>query len=120
VPAELRPGLLALVLMLALGVLVQLASEDGLAGELFLLTFGEDTEYAPGYSSEKFHSIEVGDPERLVLAELGDPLEIVESVERESRVLFFTRSPSSTHYRLRAVRVTNGEVEKVLSEVYVD
>lgn len=93
---------------------------DGLLGEIFLRVFGDDTEYAPGYSDDTFRAIKVGDTSDRVLLELGDPLATVNDRAESSRVLFFTRSPQSTHYRLRAIRIDDGLVKEVIAKVYVD
>jgi hypothetical protein len=111
---------ITIAILVVSAVTVHVTSMDGLHGEVFLCVFGDDTEYARGYSDDKFRAIMLGDPLDRVLLQLGDPLEAVDDMEGKSRVLFYTRSPRSTHYRRRALRITNGVVEKVIAGLYVD
>jgi hypothetical protein len=108
--------LVAIVLAVAF---FQLTSEDGIPGEVFLLLLGEDTAYAPGYSSSKFRSLHVGDSAAEVRMKLGKPL-VITGDEKIGGVFFYSQSPSSTHYRLRAFWIESGRIEEVISEVYVD
>jgi hypothetical protein len=118
---KMRAGVAILVAIGALTValaVAQFVCEDDLFGETVFLISGEDTAYATGYTWKKFRSLRVGDSEERVRAELGEPLEVVEVPE--GRVLVYSRSPSSTHFRSRAVRVSRGRVAEVVSEAYID
>jgi hypothetical protein len=105
---------------IAAAVSVQIVSPDGVVGEVFLLLFGDDTEFARGYSDARFTQIRVGDSEGRVKSLLGEPVAVVDRPEENTKVLFYTRSPNSSHYRLRAVRVTRGLVEGKISKIWVD
>jgi hypothetical protein len=108
----------AIVAVVVAASCVQLESSDGLIDETLLLLLGEDTEYSAGYSSEKLLSLRVGDSEEHVREELGEPLQTIDS--GAYRMLFYSRSPASTHYRLRAVELIGGRVSRVVSCAYID
>lgn len=104
---------------------------DGIMGELFDLLRCTDTQYAEGYSHWGFNSIEVGMTEAEVLARLGDPLyRWAPYGSRGTRKRFpekahfvgltYSRSPSSTHYRLRQVILDHGVVAEIRGYFYVD
>jgi len=90
-----------------------------------------DTQYAVGYSHWGFNSIEVGMTEAEVLARLGEPLNRWAPYGSHSTRkrfpekahfvgLTYSRSPSSTHYRLRQVVLGHGVVAEIRGYFYVD
>lgn len=104
---------------------------DGIMGEPFDLLGCTDTQYAEGYSHWRFDSIEVGMTEHDVIAILGEPLYRWAPYGGRSTSkrfpekahfigLVYSRSPSSTHYRLRQVNLDNGVVAEVRGYFYVD
>lgn len=111
----------AVVGLVVIGCLfwLQVASPEGVHGEVFLKVFGEDTQFAPGYSDQKFRSLQVGASAAEVRSKLGDPLEAV-STARGGAFWFYSRSPTSTHYRLRAIHIEDERVQEVIAELYVD
>lgn len=104
---------------------------DGVVGEPFDLLGCTDTQYAEGYTHWGFDRIEVGMTEDEVFAILGEPLYRWapyggRSTSRRFPAkahfvgLAYSRSPSSTHYRLRQVNLDNGVVAEIRGYFYVD
>jgi hypothetical protein len=104
---------------------------DGFLGEPFDLLGQTDTQYAAGYSHWAFSRIEIGMSEKKVLAILGEPLYRWRPYGGRSTSkrfpekahfvgLAYSRSPSSTHYRLRQVNLDNGVVAEIRGYFYVD
>jgi hypothetical protein len=93
---------------------------DGLFDEalLWMMGGGEHTEYADGFSEERFRRIRAGDSEASVRAALGEPLSVHTIAAK--KFLTYSRSPSSTHFRLRVVVVEGGVVKEVASFVFID
>jgi hypothetical protein len=102
-------------------IVVYLWGAKDLIGEVVLFAMGDDTEYAAGFTEEKFDAIRVGDAEDRVLAILGDPIKLVESRSNErTHVLLYATSPRSTHYRRRVVVIADSVVKEVISDIWVD
>jgi hypothetical protein len=104
---------------------------DGFIGEPFDLLGWTDTQYAEGYSHWGFKRIEVGMTEQEVMAILGEPLYRWAPYGGRSTSkrfpekahfigLVYSRSPSSTHYRLRQVNLDKGVVVEIRGYFYVD
>ncbi len=93
---------------------------EGYSGMIWeCLVPSEDTEYAPGYSHKRFLWIKEGMTEKEVISILGEPL--VRWQPKEGYVGFqYTNSPSSTHYRLRQVYLSEGIVKEVIGYFYLD
>ncbi len=115
---------LAMVLLVAALVFIKRQScqlsIDGYKGELAkLIMGGEDTKYAAAYSDSGFLKIRTGMNAEEVIEILGEPL--VKWFVGIKRICYqYTESPSSTHYRLRQVHVTDGKVTEVIGYFYVD
>lgn len=92
------------------------------------------TEYAPGYSYWKFKMLQPGLSEEEVIAQVGQPIQILprmncdstfymeECVAEPGRVdWWYSRQDSSdTHYFVRRLEMRNHRVVNILSELYVD
>lgn len=101
------------------GVMLHRTLIDGLDGFLFSLVLREDTEYAPGYSDDAFSAVHAGMSGQRVLELLGEPLQRVSS-EGHAETWRYSRSPSDSHYGVRAIRLVEGHVVAVFHEFYVD
>lgn len=102
---------------------------DGLSAEVAGLFLRTDTEYAEGYSHVGFSHIEAGMSEQQVLEILGEPLirwrpygfRNTPFKEKAHYVgLTYSRSPSSTNYRLREVLLDRGVVAELRGYFYAD
>ena len=92
---------------------------DGLGSCLLPAVFQEDTEYAPGYSSQSFEKIRMGMSSGEVLTLLGPPLD--RYLVAESREGWrWTRSPGDRSYRIRVVIFEGGRVTEIRHKFYVD
>ena len=82
-------------------------------------TLGEDTVYASVYSDDKFINVSTGMALREVEMLIGPPLAIWTnndgSVSRQ-----WTKSPASTHYRLRVIVFSNEAVAEKNGYFYFD
>jgi len=99
---------------------LQITVQDGMHGSLFLFFLGDDTAYAADFTELRFARVDVGESSAEVRRILGEPLDIIAVTESRLETWHYTRSPSSHHYRLRAVVLEGGVVVDKLSEVYVD
>jgi len=123
-------GLLGLVVVSALGwqVPAMLRIDGPIAPFGILLT--TDTEYAEGYSHNDFAQIELGMSEAAVIDLLGEPLTRWTPYSYKGRTkhperahyigLVYSRSPSSSNYRLRDVILDNGKVAEIRGYFYAD
>ncbi len=104
---------------------------DGIKGEPFDLLGCTDTQYAKGYSHWRFERITVGMTLDEVVAILGEPLNRWISYGGRSTSKRFpekahfvglghSRSPWSTHYRLRQINLDHGVVAEIRGYFYVD
>lgn len=104
---------------------------DGFLAEPFDLLGLTDTQYAEGYTHRGFNRIEVGMKEREVIGILGEPLYRWSPYDARSVrkrfpekahyvALSYSRSPSSTHYRLRQVILDRGVVKEIRGYFYMD
>jgi hypothetical protein len=94
---------------------------DGWPGPLYAIPFGDDTEFAQGYSASRFWAVRQGMTEEEVVRLLGPPLRRypARSPGTEER-WYWTRSPRNSSYRIRGVVFRNGLVADKQSEFYVD
>lgn len=102
---------------------------DGPIGLLGIL-IPTDTEYAGGYTHGAFTKVEPGMTEAEVLELLGEPLERWTPYSYKGRTkhpekahfigLFYSRSPTSSNYRLRDVILDNGKVAEIRGYFYAD
>ena len=117
-------GVLIPVVAFCLGVALCVAMElrspfESFGDELTFAVLGEDTEYAPEYTTSGFCAIRIGDSESRVRNLVGTPISVYQRPGQPT-VLAYTRSPSDTHYRLRKVHVVNGAVTRIVAELYFD
>ncbi len=114
---------LAMVLLVAALVFIKRQScqlsIDGYKGELAkLIMGGEDTSTLKRIQIGGV-KIRTGMNAEEVIEILGEPL--VKWFVGIKRICYqYTESPSSTHYRLRQVHVTDGKVTEVIGYFYVD
>lgn len=103
------------VVVLVLSLLVSLVVIDQcLYDGLISLLLPEDTEFAAGYSEDVFRKLKLPDSMESVEQQLGAPL------SKSDEFWFYSRSPSSTNYRHRFIRVQDGVAVERLHEFYVD
>ncbi|HSF14856.1 MAG TPA: hypothetical protein VLK65_04825 [Vicinamibacteria bacterium] len=81
----------------------------------------DDTEFSSGYSAMGFWQVRLGMRPEEVIARIGRPL------QRDSPAgspdlerWFYTRSPNSSHYRIRTVIFREGQVVERQAEYYLD
>lgn len=81
-----------------------------------------NTNYAPGYSTMAFLTIQVGDSEAKVLDVLGEPLDRQPDFNHASRVYWRYTTPigPSEHYLLRNIVIEDGRVFTVYYVVWWD
>lgn len=97
----------------------QLTTVEGVAGLALRLVYGENTQFAAGYSESAFRRVRAGQSEADVLQLLGEPLS--RTTEKDGRTyLKYSRSPTDTHYRNRLVVLKGNSVIETFSEFYVD
>jgi hypothetical protein len=94
---------------------------DGWPGDLWALEFGDDTEFASGYSAFGFWSVRPGMTTGEVTALLGPALVRFPVREQPGEEWWrWTRSPHGSSYRLREILFRQGRVVEKYSEFYVD
>jgi hypothetical protein len=94
---------------------------DGWPGPLYALPFGDDTEFAPGYSVSSYWAVRPGMTTDEVVALLGPPLRRYPSrYDAAEERWYWTRSPHDSSYRVRGVVFKDGVVAHKQSEFYVD
>jgi outer membrane protein assembly factor BamE (lipoprotein component of BamABCDE complex) len=112
---------LAISLLVIVGLFVVLESlspTESSMDEVILLVSG-DTEYAEDFTEEAFARIQLGDTESHVRELLGEPIRS-DSYDDGSSYLWYSRSPSSTHYRQRHFQIKNGLVAEIIADLYFD
>ena len=92
---------------------------DGWPDPLAAIVFGDDTEFAPGYTTLGFLRIRQGMSSDEVVRCIGEPLRRYPDNAGGER-WFWTRSPHDSSYRIRAVLFRDGRVVTRESEFYVD
>jgi len=95
---------------------------DGCYGNFLSLIFKEHTIYTDGYSNRGYRNIRNGMTKNDVLAIIGEPFYTNEDWKRwgpEER-WWYTKSPDSTHYRMREVRFIEDAVSRKVHYYYVD
>lgn len=93
---------------------------EGYSGLIFEHFFpNHDTEFSKGYSDEGFLKIKEGMMEIEVINLLGEP--ICRWEPKDNYVGFqYSQSKGSTHYRLRQVYLSEGEVKEIIGYYYID
>lgn len=105
------------VLILAGGFIIQVATLDGFGGILGSMLFEDSTQYAPGYSVAAFRQVKVGMAEAEVYSLLGQPLD---THSRDDTTYLWYSKPQKSHFRDRKVILKNGLVIDKNTEFYVD
>jgi hypothetical protein len=114
---------LVVTLLGAAGVIVHVATLDGLDGLIWSSMFEEDTVYAPGYSDASFRKVANGMSESELKSLLGDPLSLYPAYKNRGQdwtSWCYTKSQNSSHYRIRSVRIKENIVIGKHAEFYVD
>jgi hypothetical protein len=92
---------------------------DGMDGCLMAPLFGEDTQYASGYSTEAFRKLRAGMSKDEVFALLGEPLGRYPVFDgREG--WRWTRSPGDHGYRVRVTLFTGERISEIIHHYYLD
>ena len=116
-----RQLLLVLAAIVALVWVVSVVHHplDGWGGGAMAVLYGNDTEYAPGYSEKEFGRLKPGISMKEVEERLGRPLE--EYVIGGDEIGWkYTRSPRDMSYRVRVVIFKAGFITEVIHEFYMD
>jgi hypothetical protein len=92
---------------------------DGMDGCLIAPLFGEDTEYASGYSTEAFRKLRAGMSKHEVFALLGEPLERYPAADGLGGWRW-TRSPGDHSYRVRVTLFTDDRISEIVHHYYLD
>jgi hypothetical protein len=96
-------------------------SIDGWPIWALVAVFGDDTEFASGYSPVGFWSIEPGDDRLQVLQAIGEPLERESSQTNPgTEWWYWTRSPHDDSYRIRALKFEGNAVAEKVGRYYLD
>jgi outer membrane protein assembly factor BamE (lipoprotein component of BamABCDE complex) len=106
-------GLLFLAAAIVATILTLWRPIDGYSGLVLLLVYGEDTEWAGGYTNRGFRSTQVGMQRDQIHAILGPPLTTWQFIDGFTTE-YWTRSPSGGDHRQRGF-VFEGDIaiEKV-------
>ncbi len=111
---------LLLTVICSIGVFYPKRNVEGL-GDVMLKCFfrSSSTQFAAGYSDEGFLSVEIGMMENDVIRILGEPLN---KYSRDSGLVSYeySNSPRFTHYHLRQIHFTDGNVSEIVSFYYLD
>jgi hypothetical protein len=121
-PSGPRRGLLrtATVVSLLATASLPLVLLDGWPDPLWVLGFGDDTEFAAGYSAWGFLRLKDGMTVDQVLAQVGPPLQRYPIYGHPEEVGWrWTRSPHDSSYRMRGAVFKNGRLSEHFSEFYV-
>jgi outer membrane protein assembly factor BamE (lipoprotein component of BamABCDE complex) len=113
---------LSLLVLLAAAALAALGLRpiDGIAGNLYAPIFGDETEWADGYTDQAFRAVGVGMTTQEVCALLGDPLECSTNAYDNKSVYRWTRPHGSIHYRQRDVVFDGNVVIEKIGEYRLD
>ena len=96
-------------------------SLDGWPWAAFPYVVGDDTHFAPGYSALGFWNVRAGMTAEDVVARAGEPLERYPiDGHPDEEGWRWTRSPHSSHYRIRSVLFRQGHVVERSAEFYWD
>ena len=87
---------------------------DGTGTLIFSMIFPTHTDYAPGFTEQKFDQIKVGMDTSEVKEILGMPL------MRWQDQWCYTFSYQSKSYKIRQVEIVDGKVKEVMRYFYVD
>ena len=113
-------GLVATIV--AVRLLPQGERLSGARDAIDYLAFGwtDSTQYAPGFSEERFRHIQRGMTREQVLGELGNPLRAVRLGEG-GELWYYGWGPPDSNYWLRNLLLSpDGHVESITREFYVD
>jgi outer membrane protein assembly factor BamE (lipoprotein component of BamABCDE complex) len=105
------------ILLLAGGFAIQMATLDGVVGFITSLLWDDSTRYAHGYSNSNFRKVAVGMTETEVHALLGEPLDVHSA---GGKVYLWYSQPKRSHFRDRRVILQHGVVVEKNAEFYVD
>ena len=99
-------------------LLINKFSLDGVEGLIFSTLLKEDTVYAPAYSDKGFKKIHQNMRMKDVIELIGNPLfkqtEFFEEYKSNIDRWWYSKSASSSHYRIREIRFKDGKVcEKI-------
>lgn len=116
-----RQVLIALAAIVALVWVVSVVRHplDGWGDNAMAVLYGNDTEYAPGYSEKKFARLKPGMTMDEVEERLGRPLQEY-VIGGEEFGWKYTRSPRDMSYRVRVVVFKAGLVSEIIHEFYMD
>jgi hypothetical protein len=106
--------------ILAAGVAAFVNSVDGPLVALWAVLFPEDTEWATDYTDEAFVSVTRGMARAQVHEMLGEPLDTEVTQGGAELVDRWTRSPSNSNFRQRAVVFRDDRAINELSEFWTD
>jgi hypothetical protein len=122
--SKIRFRLGALFLLTVLGALALSAYRywpvEGIFGYGLSVVFGEDTEWAGGYTDEGWRVVRIGMNEADVHSLLGPPLYVVWDRGGTVTTHWWTRSPSNGDYRERAVVFFGDKSVEKISGYWVD
>lgn len=107
-----------MVILISIRYLIPVVRIDGFWGVVGSILLPEDTEYAQGYNHSAFLTVRKGMSADEVYQLLGPAISSSQRGDIMRR--FYSRSPSSSHYRIREVRSMNGKVVDVNGYYYVD
>lgn len=106
--------------LLAAGARAWQSSVNGLPTLIWLCIYGEDTEWAADYTDEAFVSVTRGMTRGQVHELRGEPLFTEETQGGAELVDWWTRSPSDSNFRQRAVVFRDDRAVEKVSEYWVD
>jgi hypothetical protein len=122
-PQDVRPVRVRGAILIGMLGMVSLsfALPDGWPWSAFPALGLDDTEWAPSYSAAGFANVRVGASENEVLVGVGKPLARYPNERDAKREMWcWTRSPHSSHYRVRCIQFADGKVQAKLREYWVD
>ena len=92
---------------------------DGVGGRMLSIVIGEDTVWANGYTDDGWRTVHTGMSVAEVHALLGPPLYVWNNDGTET-VHWWTRSPSDSDYRQRAVIFRGDKAVEKISGYWID
>ena len=116
---KLTAVIIILLLIVGFFVVLESLSPTESSGDEVLLLLAGDTGYAPDFTQEAFAEIKVGDSEARVQSLLGEPIRS-DSYDDDSNYLWYSNSPSGTHYRQRHLLIKDGVVVEIIAGFYFD
>ena len=113
-------GLVALAYTVGLVLLYLQHPADGVTGNAVALFVADETEFAPGYSEERFMAIEAGMTRAQVLGLLGAPLRGYRADWDGSVWWAYSRKERSPNFRSRLIVFRDERVVDRVQELYLD